>query len=94
MITAAVQTDNAHRYTQQLCKHWGHRCEVIQSDDSSEIILPLGQVVLRPREDRLDIALHPDAGADVERMKKVVADHLDRFAFREAPLAFNWQETA
>lgn len=47
-----------------------------------------------PARDRLDIALHPDAGADVERMKKVVADHLDRFAFREAPLAFNWQETA
>ena len=26
----------------------------------------------------------------VERMKGVVASHLDRFAFREAPLRFDW----
>ena len=28
----------------------------------------------------------------VERMKGVVASHLDRFAFREAPLKFDWSE--
>jgi len=27
----------------------------------------------------------------VERLGGVVASHLDRFAFREAPLSFNWQ---
>ena len=32
-----------------------------------------------------------DAGT-VERMKGVVARHLDRFAFREAPLRFDWTE--
>jgi hypothetical protein len=26
----------------------------------------------------------------VERLKGVVASHLDRFAFREAPLKFEW----
>ncbi|WP_345944342.1 DUF2218 domain-containing protein [Aureimonas sp. SA4125] len=26
----------------------------------------------------------------LERMKGVVATHLDRFAFREAPLGFEW----
>jgi hypothetical protein len=26
----------------------------------------------------------------LERMKGVVANHLDRFAFREAPLTFHW----
>ena len=26
----------------------------------------------------------------VERMKGVLASHLDRFAFREAPLSFDW----
>jgi hypothetical protein len=28
----------------------------------------------------------------VERMKGVVARHLDRFAFREAPLRFEWSK--
>ena len=26
-------------------------------------------------------------------LKGAVARHIDRFAFREAPLAFNWQDT-
>ncbi len=29
--------------------------------------------------------------AQLEGMKGVVARHLDRFAFREAPLAFDWR---
>ena len=33
----------------------------------------------------------PD-GEDVARMREVVASHLDRFAFREAPLTFDWRE--
>jgi len=28
---------------------------------------------------------------DVERFKQVLADHLDRFALREAPLQFEWR---
>ncbi|MNU05606.1 hypothetical protein D3C72_2504700 [compost metagenome] len=27
----------------------------------------------------------------LERMKSVVSSHLDRFAFREAPLPFDWK---
>jgi hypothetical protein len=27
----------------------------------------------------------------LERMKSVLATHLDRFAFREAPLPFDWR---
>lgn len=30
-------------------------------------------------------------GEDVDRMREVVAAHLDRFAFREAPLEFDWR---
>jgi uncharacterized protein len=29
-------------------------------------------------------------GETLERMKGLVASHLDRFAFRQAPLPFNW----
>ena len=35
-------------------------------------------------------ASRPRTGETLERMKGVVATHLDRFAFREALLPFNW----
>jgi hypothetical protein len=37
------------------------------------------------------VTIEPQDGTDVERFKQVVADHLDRFAFREAPLTFDWK---
>jgi hypothetical protein len=41
--------------------------------------------------DTLAVTIEPAPDADVDRFKQVVADHLDRFAFREAPLAFDWK---
>ena len=39
----------------------------------------------------LDVVLAVPAGENAERMRGVVASHLDRFAFREAPLSFDWR---
>ena len=41
--------------------------------------------------DALDIRLDVADPASVDRAKEVVASHLDRFAFREAPLSFRWE---
>ena len=38
----------------------------------------------------LQVAIEGEESAEVERLKGVVATHLDRFAFREAPLKFDW----
>lgn len=94
MITSRIKTANGSRYLQQLCKHWSHRLEVSFTPEAGDVAMPMGRLTLKAEADRLDIALYPDDGADIERMKSVVADHLDRFAFREAPLAFNWQTDA
>jgi hypothetical protein len=40
--------------------------------------------------DALTVTVEAADEATVERMKGVVARHLDRFAFREAPLPFAW----
>jgi hypothetical protein len=42
----------------------------------------------------LDVMLVVPESEDMGRMREVVASHLDRFAFREAPLTFDWQEQA
>ena len=40
----------------------------------------------------LSVTIEGEESETVERMKGVVASHLDRFAFREAPLKFDWSE--
>jgi uncharacterized protein len=38
----------------------------------------------------LEVTIEADQVEPVERLQDVVARHLDRFAFREAPLTFSW----
>ena len=41
--------------------------------------------------DALTVTCTVPEGGDLARLQQVVADHLDRFAFRKAPLPFDWQ---
>ena len=88
---ATVPTEHASRYLQQLCKHWSHKFAVTFDEAHGEIPLPLGSAVLDAGAETLTVTCTvPDRG-DLTRLQQVVADHLDRFAFREAPLPFDWQ---
>jgi hypothetical protein len=44
-----------------------------------------------PAVDQLVVTILANDEPTVERLQGVVASHLDRFAFREAPLVFEWQ---
>jgi hypothetical protein len=87
---ARVPTANAPKYVQQLCKHWSHRLEVDLSDAKGLVRFPAGVVTLEAGPEALQVAIEGEESAEVERLKGVVATHLDRFAFREAPLKFDW----
>jgi hypothetical protein len=87
---ASVPTANAAKYVQQLCKHWSHRLEVDLSDEKGVVKFPAGVATLKASPDALQVAIEGEASEEVERLKGVVATHLDRFAFREAPLRFDW----
>lgn len=90
--TAHVPTASASRYLQQLCKHWAHKLEVEHDGTRGRIRFPDGTVAtLDARTDALVVRLDVPDGGDAARMQDVVARHLDRFAFREAPLPFDWQ---
>ncbi|MDR6787752.1 hypothetical protein J2Y58_001104 [Sphingomonas sp. BE138] len=92
VVVARVPTHSASRYLQQLAKHWSHKLEVSFSEQEARIAFPNGAVLdLRADSETLDVRLEVAEGGDVERMKEVVASHLDRFAFREAPLTFDWR---
>jgi uncharacterized protein len=86
-----ADTDNARRYMTQLCKHWSHRSEVRFNEETGEIALPAGACRLRAEPDHLAIELEAADPAALPRMQEVVAEHLQRFAFRE-PFAVVWDE--
>ncbi|MFN3434976.1 MAG: DUF2218 domain-containing protein [Sphingomonas sp.] len=90
---ARVPTHSASRYLQQLAKHWSHKMEVSFTPEEGRIAFPNGSVLaMRADSETLDVVLTVPEGEDVERMRGVVASHLDRFAFREAPLTFDWRD--
>jgi len=99
-----VPTANASRYLQQLCKHWSHNLTVEFTPQSGTVVFPHdvrgaswpgdARLTMQAHEDRLDCELQASAPEQLEALKGVVARHLDRFAFREAPLHFEWRDAA
>ena len=90
---ARVPTLSASRYLQQLAKHWSHKMQVSFTAEEGTFLFPDGsKLAMRADSDTLDIVLTVPEDGDVARMQDVVASHLDRFAFREAPLTFDWRD--
>ena len=90
---ARVPTPSASRYLQQLAKHWSHKMTVTFSAEEGRIDFPNGSALaMRADADTLDLVLTVSTDEDPDRMREVVASHLDRFAFREAPLTFDWRD--
>jgi uncharacterized protein len=99
--TAQVPTQSASRYLQQLCKHWAHNLAVEFTADHGTIVFPRdarganhpgdGLVTFDAAAEALAVRIDASSAEQLEGLKGAVARHLDRFAFREAPLTFNWQ---
>ncbi len=89
---ANVTTAHASRYLQQLCKHWAHKFPVEFTPEAGRIELPAGVTRLEAKEGALRVEVTAEDEASIERLEKVVADHIVRFAFREE-LAFDWQRS-
>lgn len=97
-----VPTAHASRYLQQLCKHWSHDLTVAFDETRGTVTFPRNArgadwpgdatLVMQARDDGLDCRLEASAPGQLEALKGAVARHIDRFAFREAPLPFNWQD--
>lgn len=85
--------EKADRYIQQLAKHWGHKYPSTYDEEAK-----LGTFAFSDTETAV-MAARPEGIAitlvtgDLERnlhMRGVIERHIDRFAFREAPLTYNW----
>jgi hypothetical protein len=92
IVRGSAKTASGSKYLQQLCKHWGHKFEVEFSETRGQVRFPSAVATMEASTDALIVAIETDDTKSVERLKEVVAKHLDRFAFREAPLPFKWSE--
>jgi hypothetical protein len=90
IATAHVPTANASRYLQQLCRHWGHRLQVDFQTDRGTVRFPDAVATMTASESGLVVNVEADSEETLDRFKGVIVSHLDRFAFREAPLRFHW----
>ena len=97
---AEIQTPRASRYLQQLCKHWAHNMAVEYDAERGKVTFPRdargadwpgdGVFTMVARPETLECRIEASAPGQLEALKGAVARHLDRFAFREAPLTFDW----
>lgn len=88
--TAHVPTANASRYLQQLCKHWSHKLEVAFDERAGTVRFQDAVVSMSASEEALSVTVEAADDGIRDRIEGVVQSHLDRFAFREAPLSFQW----
>ncbi|WP_262297543.1 DUF2218 domain-containing protein [Microvirga sesbaniae] len=88
--TARVPTANGARYLQQLCKHWSHKLDVQLSGNEGTVRFPAAVATMTADPEGLTVSVEAQDDETLQRMKGVVASHLDRFAFKEAPLPFAW----
>lgn len=99
--TAQVPTGSASRYLQQLCKHWSHNLAVEFTPDHGTVTFPKDArganhpgdalVTFDAQPETLAVRIDASSEAQLDGLKGAVARHLDRFAFREAPLPFDWR---
>lgn len=97
---AQVPTKSGSRYLQQLCKHWAHNMPVEFTSERGTVTFPRnargadwpddGVLTMVAHAGTLECRIDASVEGQLEGLKGAVVRHLDRFAFREAPLAFNW----
>lgn len=99
--TAIVPTASASKYLQQVCKHWEHNLSVEFTPDHGTVAFPKDArgadwpgdalVTFDAGADALTVKIEASAEGQLAALKDAVARHVDRFAFREAPLAYDWR---
>lgn len=95
-----VPTTNASKYLQQVCKHWTHNLAVEFDATNGTIVFPKdgrggpwagdGLVTLMAHADALECTIEASEPAQRDGLKGALSRHIDRFAFREAPLTYAW----
>lgn len=98
--TAMVPTKSGSRYLQQLCKHWAHNMAVEFDATRGTVVFPKdargadwpgdGLFTMTAHAEALECRVDASTEGQLQGLKGAAERHLDRFAFREAPLTYDW----
>lgn len=99
--TTVIPTDSASRYLQQLCKHWSHNLQVEFTPENGTVVFPRDArganhpgdavVTFNVAETGLEVRIDASSSEQLEGLKGAVERHLDRFAFKEGALRYDWR---
>lgn len=103
VASAHVSTELGDRYVRQLAKHWAHNMTVEETAEHIRVIFPRDArgadwpenavVTFRPMASEIACVIEASDPRQRDGLKAAISQHLDRFAFREAPLAFEWRDS-
>ena len=101
---ARVTTAHARRYALQLGKHWSHNLEVAEEGDVRRITFPRDArgaawaddaiVTLAPEGEVLVCRVEANEPEQRDGLKGAVERHVNRFAFREDKLVYDWRDAS
>ena len=87
--------EKPERYIKQLVSHWGHKYATTYDEGDGMGAFPFSEhtnAVMTARPEGIAITLTTAGKEENEHMRGVIERHIDRFAFREAPLTYEWTE--
>ena len=93
--TGFAPCEKPERYIQQVVSHWSHKMATSYDKGDGMGLFPFSEhthCIMTARPEGIGITLTTADRAENERMRGVVERHIDRFAFREAPLTYTWEE--
>lgn len=82
---ASLRTDHANRYLEMLCRHFGRRLKVTFDNHTGQVEFPFGRCALSADDRRLKLVATAASRGDLDKVEEVIANHLERYAFREHP---------
>ena len=89
-----AKCEKPERYIQQVVSHWGHKFATSYEDGVGTF--PFSDVetaVMSAQPGGIAITLTTAEHERNVHMRGVIERHIDRFAFREAPLTYEWKES-
>ncbi len=93
--TGFAACEKATRYVHNLVKHWGHKMPTSFDKESGIGVFPFDEhdnAVMTAMENGIAITLTTGGEMRNVELRRVIEKHIDRFAFREAPLSYEWRE--
>ena len=91
--TGFAKCEKPARYIEQLAKHWSHKMATSYDDGIGTFpFSALENAVMTAQPGGIGILLITGSAESNIELRGVIERHIDRFAFREAPLSYEWKD--